>query len=559
MLLQDRDLSGHVIERRLLASPGAPSLDDGVSVWDGDFLDAAEIGDGVPALLWEPAFDDLSELNLVVPSNGSGVADWQAFAGTLRQPATFTTPDDMIPGFPIERPSRGTLAIGPALAQADASIAARLHIKATGAGGIVFRYQDAQNYYRFAIDRRRNRRVLSRFVNGSFKVLHVSGLVLAGSGNYDIRIDTFGSAHMVWVNGALIATVTDASHAAGSVGFYCQSAAQLQVTNVRVTRISRQLGDWRIDDAAPAGQFGIWRIAHGSLRKEAPAGPASGTSFAVIEDGDWADLRISVLCVPGATGEAGIAWRYASSKDHVRLALAPGAGTAAVIAAQAGTETILWSGSLPPPVLPGDPQWRVSAEAVGRRLRIRIDETLLAEIEDAGLGSGSVSAFASMADSAAFGPFDILHAAPAFEPWYVFGSETARVSGRRIRVAASAEPGGFSPAAGEEPRWKGLPIAGFARGLPLEGVDLRAVDAVGTVLHERRFQPPSHFTDVAIRIVRAADGTGLLVLPASGTLPAGEMRLDFLFRRDNTGVDAQSLILRQQGEQAPESITLLIA
>ncbi len=563
LLLDDHDLSHHVVEARILASPGAPDLPDGTPTWDGDFLSSAEIGDGGSPTIWAPALVDLSDFTLELPATGNGAADWQAADGVLSQTGTFTTADDFLPGFPLERPARGTLAIGPLLASADIRIDARFAMQPTGAAGVVFRCADAQNCYRFAIDRRRNRRVLSRFVAGSFQVLHSSGLPLLGAGTYQLRIEAVGSRLSVWVDGAAVCSVVDASLGAGAVGFYSQGAPLLQVDQVTVERISHSLGDWRIDDLSPSGDRGIWRIAHGALTKD--TGPAStiGESFAVIEGQIWADLRLSGTLVPPAVvaGECGFVWRYASTQDHVRLAVDPAGATARIVARRVSTDITLWNGAWPATTLPpGLTQWAVTIETVGHRLRVSVDGALLAEVEDAGLGAGTVGAFAGMAGAVAFGPLAIEHAAPAFEPWYGFGAEPTRVSGRRIRIGASAAPANYASPAGEEARWKNRLTAGFRRGLPLAGVDLRVVDAAHTVLHQRRFRPGSAYGATAMVMARAADSTGLLVLPAGGGgFPQGELRLDFEYRRDNTSVDPQSLILRQEGEQTTETVSIFVA
>ncbi len=556
LLLEDRDLSGHLIERRTLPSPAAPSMADGEPLWDGDFIVSHEIGGGLPTQLWSPALNDLSELELEPPPPGAGTPAWQATAGVLTQAAAFTTPDVTPPGSPLEHPSTGTLAIGPQLADADVRITARIRLKPIGAAGLVFRYADDQNYYRFSIDRRRGRRILSRFTGGVFQVLHVSGLPLVAS-TYDLVVEAAGSQLLVRVNGLLVASVNDPEHGAGAVGFYAQGAALARFEAVRVERIARSLGDWRIDDTSPDGRRGVWRIAHGAIEKEASAPPAAGRSFALIDGGAWSDLRLSTVLIqpPGASAESGLVWRYLSTQDHMRLTIAPATAQARLIARRAGSDVILWTGAVA-----GGPGRAVTVEAVGRRLRVWADGVLLAEVEDAGLGTGTLGAYAEMGEALAAGPFDVLHAAPAFEAWHTFGPEGTRVSGRRVRVAAGAEPAGYVQPAGEDALWQGAAASGFRRAFPPEGVDLRLTDGGGTVLHQRRFRPPSAYALLSVRMVRAADGAGVVLLPAAGgTLPSHELCAQFEFRRDNRAADPDSLVLSQEADRTAETATVFIA
>ena len=555
LLLEDRNLTDHSIERRTLPSPGAPEMTDGTPLWTGDLIVSHEIGEGVPSEVWVPAFEDLSELSLVIPT-GAGAPDWQAAAGVLSQDAMFLTPDASWPGFPFERRSTGTLAVGPSLAEGDVRVAAHLELTTGGAAGIVFRYADPQNYYRFAIDRQRGRRILSRFAGGVFTVLATTGLA-SGVAAHDVVIEAVGSRIVVRVNGTLVASVLDASHAGGAVGFHTQRQPHARFAAVTVERISRSLGDWRIDDLSNAGDRGVWRIAHGVLVHAPKSLPAVGQSFAVIPAGAWSDLRLTAVLVPEspATGETGLVWRYATARDHVRLVLESSGATARVVARRSGTDQVLWSGALPA----GGPARLVSIEAIGHRLVLTVDAQVLADVADAGLGAGTVGAFADLAAGLQMGPPELRHAVPSFEPWHVFTAEDLRVCGRRMRVASGTVPAGYVSPAGEEARWRGLAAAGFKPSFPAEGVDARLIDPTGLVLHQRRFRPPVAYSALATRMVRAADGTGVVVLPAGpGPLPAGEIALDWEFRRDNTAADPAALTLRQEGEATPEIVSLRV-
>ncbi|CBW77387.1 unnamed protein product (plasmid) [Mycetohabitans rhizoxinica HKI 454] len=557
LLLEDRDLTGLAIERRTVPSPDAGDLPAGTALWTGNFLDADEIGDGTPTLQWQPAFADLSELSFVVPP-GEGAPQWSATLGVLSQTGAFMTPDSTPLGHPLEQPSRGTLALGPPLAAADIRLTMNLDMPGNGAAGVVFRYTDAQNYYRFSIDRTSRRRILVRFSGGAFQVLHVSALPPSMATTYAVVVEAVGGRLTVHVDGVLVVSVTDATNVGTSVGFYAQRNSQASFSGVRINRILRTLREWRIDDSSPNGDRGIWRIAYGVLTSDVAQPPAMGESFAVLAAGAWSDLQINATLVPKASGvgEYGLVWRYISPRDHVRLALDLAAATGRLVVRTAGTDAVLWSGSMPP----GGPARRVSIKAIGHRLVLSVDGAVLTDIADAGLGKGTAGAFASLTAGIEVAPPEILHAVPTFERWYAFGAEPFLVSGRRVRITASMEPGGYASLAGEEARWKGLAVAGFQPSFPREGVDVRLVDHAGAVLHARRFRSTASYTPLAVRIVRAADGTGFVLVPAgAGSLPTGEIRIEFTFRRDNTTLNQDSLVLRQEGETSPETVAITVA
>jgi hypothetical protein len=98
--------------------------------------------------------------------------------------------------------------------------------------------------------------------------------------------------------------------------------------------------------------------------------------------------------------------------------------------------------------------------------------------------------------------------------------------------------------------------------LPDEGVDLRVLAPDGQVVHAHRFPPNAAFAPEAVSLLRAADGTGLIILapsagvPAGSKLPAGIYRFDWTFRRDNIARDPGSLILSENGDRADEIVRL---
>jgi hypothetical protein len=555
LLLEARDLTGHVLQRRTLPSPGAPSLANGVPLADVDFLTDQTMGATAPAQLWQPDFTGLAGLTLVVPP-GTGMPAWSGSGATLAQDAAFATPDGAASGAPLEQPSTGTLAVGAPFTESDLRIALTLTLlDANGMAGVVFRYTDPANCYRFTLDRLRGRRVLSRFVGGVFTVLHSSALP-PGASSFAVQIETVGSRLSVRVDGALVVSLLDASHTAGAIGFHSFRQPRARFADVVVERIPTNLGAWRIEDASAQGDRGQWAIAYGTLAKSASSALTAGESFALLEAaGPWADLRFAaVVQAQAGVGEVGLVWRHVSAQSHMRLAFDAAAGTVRVVARHGGVERVLWTG-----VIAGN-AWGAEVEVTGRRLRVMLDGVRVADIPDVPLGSGTIGAFAAMGASIEIGPPRITHAAPSFEEWHVFGATGQRASGCRFRVIAGAPTPGAIAAPGEELIWKGLAAAGFRPAFPAEGLDLRLLDPTGAVLHEQRFQPDGTYVPLATAMLRAADGTGFVLLPAgAAALPDGELRLSVTFRRDNTTADPDSLVLRQQGDSSPEIVVLPVA
>jgi hypothetical protein len=224
-----------------------------------------------------------------------------------------------------------------------------------------------------------------------------------------------------------------------------------------------------------------------------------------------------------------------------------------------GASAVLWRGSGPLAIA------EVSVEAIGNRLRGWIDGQLLFDVYDDGPAVGQAGVLSFDGTAGTWSVFEVLHAQPTWEDWYVFGeAEGWRAAGWSFQVLAGsgsdvALPPGIT---GEHRIFQEMDPGGFSPRLRAPGVDLRLVAPNGRAGHTRRFLPDTAYTaEPSARVLRAADSTGMLVfVPTSGpvgaAVVAGEYRLLLTYRRNNTGLDADSLVLAQAGDSSDESATL---
>lgn len=155
-------------------------------------------------------------------------------------------------------------------------------------------------------------------------------------------------------------------------------------------------------------------------------------------------------------------------------------------------------------------------------------------------------------------------AAPAWLPYATLAGIGTLAAGRRVRLFAGRESDAFgAPVTGEVRRYSGF-APGDAAGvrLPAKGVDLRLVAPDGRVVHARRFAPDGAFAPVPLQVLRAADGTGLVLVspdaaaPGGSRLESGVYRLGWTFRRDNRAADPGSLVLRENGDSTAEVVRM---
>jgi hypothetical protein len=87
--------------------------------------------------------------------------------------------------------------------------------------GIMFRYFDNTNYYRFSMDRTLSQRRLVKRVNGTFTVLKQDTVAYNLNQTYRVSISAHNGTITVLIDGQVFYIGTDTEVARGSVGFYC--------------------------------------------------------------------------------------------------------------------------------------------------------------------------------------------------------------------------------------------------------------------------------------------------------------------------------------------------
>ena len=118
---------------------------------------------------------------------------------------------------------RGTFAwYGNGLGWSDYQVGLTLRSQDQDALGVMFRYQDPNNYYRFSWDRWRNYRRLVKVENGVFSLLAQDSVVYNVGQTYAMDVKAFGDRVEVWIDGNQVFAVTDGGTAltSGSIALY---------------------------------------------------------------------------------------------------------------------------------------------------------------------------------------------------------------------------------------------------------------------------------------------------------------------------------------------------
>lgn len=323
---------------------------------------------GVPPVLWQPAFANLSEMEIVDEAGATqGPSQWVAVAGELIQSSNIQVLDNT-----PHRP--GTYALGGSADWKDIQISARLRSDANGAVGVMFRYQDRDNYYRFSMDRQGNYQRLIKKVGGTVTVLRQSAGQYTVGQSYDLTIRAVDSLLGVYLDGVELFTSEDSDLKRGRIGFYCWSNAGAHFERVVVAERSRRLGNWTVhDDPGTSRGPSVWQLSGGALKQlsgirgiiSGPGGPALNPivdfpgTYVVAGDPTWRDYRVTVSLRADAGNAVGVVFRYVDEDNYYRFFWDVFSPYRRLSKKQGGVVTTLWED--------------LNGAAVGEPLRLTID------------------------------------------------------------------------------------------------------------------------------------------------------------------------------------------
>ncbi len=86
--------------------------------------------------------------------------------------------------------------------------------------GLMFRYIDPNNWYRFSWDKQLNQRRLVKKAGGVYSLLAADNVPYVMGQTYQVEVVAKGSQLEVWIDGARIFQITDAALSRGSIAFY---------------------------------------------------------------------------------------------------------------------------------------------------------------------------------------------------------------------------------------------------------------------------------------------------------------------------------------------------
>lgn len=521
---------------------------------------------------------DLASWTIVDEGAQNAPSAWAIVNGLLRQ--TSNIHSDPVLGTAIEK--RGTLALAGDATWADVVFGVRLTSTDDDALGVVFRYQDANNFYRFSMDQERSYRRLVCCKSGVFTTLWEDSLPYEIGRSYDLVVAVVADRLTAWLDGIPLFEVEDDNVATGRIGLYCWANIGAEFSNVRVfppdrlwsTYLAEDDFDWETaglwsyatagDQATPA----VWEIVGGELRQTSnvwggsvdPADIPKPGTLALAGETSWTDYRVTVRLRSDDDDAIGVVVRYIDAANWYRFSMDKQRAYRRLVKCVGGVVTQLWQDSVP--YIQGR-EYLVTIDIVGDVITGYLDGVALFSVRDSSLSSGKIGLYCWANVGARFSSVRVI--AAGWSTYYRFGlQEEVLAPGTRVVLhSGNAAAWIAPPKPGLTHRFLAtMHDSGRVHLQASRPVDLRWRNAAGNLDHSRRFLPAVDFSAIgAAKVLRKADGTELAIFvpslgPLGSAIAAGQYRLRFTYRRDNSAVDPDSIILSRGGDSAAEVVTI---
>ena len=211
----------------------APPEDRNLYVDRVSIIQTAESSPSSVSNLLTEDFDDgdFSGWTIVDEGTHQAPSAWSASTGTLMQNSNIYT----LPGARSSLKKRAThLFYNAGMSWTNYHLSFTLRSDDNDAVGVMFRYQDSNNYYRFSWDSERNYRRLIKYENGVAYLLAEDPIRYKKGKSYQIEIDVKGNTLTGHIDGTQVFSVHDGSLSTGTIAFYSWANRGSQFDNVTV-------------------------------------------------------------------------------------------------------------------------------------------------------------------------------------------------------------------------------------------------------------------------------------------------------------------------------------
>lgn len=290
---------------------------------------------------------------------------------------------------------------------ADYNFSVKIRSNDVDTMGVMFRYQDNGNYYRFSWSRRGKFRRLEKMENSTVTVLAEDNVLYVRRKTYQLQVSANGAALEIAIDGKPIFSVTDASIPGGTIALYSSFNGASRFDDVVVHDLTTgtvllsddfsggQSRGWSmIDDPPLAEGTSVWSTSSGALVHTGNIGSNTvgqiGT-YALYTQGSWSDYRTSLKLTSFDNDCMGVMFRVQDNHNYYRLSwCAEGNFRRRLEKIEDDALTVLAQDVVPPVI---GQTYQVQIVARGESLDVAIDGTPIFSVTDSSFAAGSIALY----------------------------------------------------------------------------------------------------------------------------------------------------------------------
>jgi Domain of Unknown Function (DUF1080) len=272
--------------------------------------------------------------------------------------------------------------------------------------GVMFRYQDDRNYYRFVWNQKSGFRRLEKVENGTPTVLAKDAVRYVKGRTYQAQIIARGTSLTVFIDSAQIFSVVDSTFAQGTIGLY-SSTNQSSFDNIVVQDLNTGtvlLSDdfdegtftgWTIVDQGKNNGPSVWSATTGSLVQTSSI---NGT-FALYTLRIWKDYRLTLKMQSQDRDSIGVMFRYQDNDNYYRFSWNRRSNFRRLEKRQNGVFTMLAEDMKT--YVTGQ-TYPLEIVAAGANLGVTIDGTSIFSVVDSSFNAGTIALYSNFNQGSSF-------------------------------------------------------------------------------------------------------------------------------------------------------------
>jgi hypothetical protein len=274
--------------------------------------------------------------------------------------------------------------------------------------GVMFRYRDPNNFYRFIWNQETPSRKLIRVKDGVATVLASNTVPYKTGQTYRLEINAQGSALKVLIDGQVIFSVTDSNITQGTVAMFSYYNQGTIFDDVLVEDPSTgavllwddfadpDLSGWTIMDETAQGGPSAWSVVNGMLVQNSNIGQTVGIglgTLALFTNRAWTNYDITLKIRSQDDDSIGVVFRYVDSNNYYRFVWNKELRGRQLVKREKGIFKVLASDGVR---YVTNQTYQVEISARDNNLTVRVNGAVIFSLQDASFSQGTIALYSCL-------------------------------------------------------------------------------------------------------------------------------------------------------------------